>query len=55
MELQLLHAPGETDDQLMVWYPAKRTLFPADNIYKAFPNLWVWWGWVEQLLVTMPP
>ena len=55
MELQLLHAPGETDDQLMVWYPAKRTLFPADNIYKAFPNLWVWWVWVEQLLVTMPP
>ena len=41
VELQLLHAPGETEDQLMVWYPAKRTLFPADNIYKAFPNLWV--------------
>ena len=26
-------------DQLMVWLPEKRVLFPADNIYKAFPNL----------------
>ena len=39
LELELIHAPGETDDQIIVWYPAKRVLFPADNIYKAFPNL----------------
>ena len=52
VELQLLHAPGETEDQLMVWYPAQRTLFPADNIYKAFPNLWVMS--VLGVLVTVP-
>ena len=39
LELELIHAPGETDDQIIVWYPEKRVLFPADNIYKAFPNL----------------
>ena len=39
VELELVHAPGETDDQVMVWWPARRVLFPADNIYRAFPNL----------------
>ena len=39
LELEVLHAPGETEDQVIVWYPERRTLFPADNIYKAFPNL----------------
>ena len=39
VELEVLHAPGETDDQIIVWYPAKRVLLPADNIYRAFPNL----------------
>ena len=34
IELVLYHAPGETNDQLMVWWPEKRILFPADNIYK---------------------
>ena len=39
LELQLVQAPGETPDQIMVWYSQKKVLFPADNIYKAFPNL----------------
>ena len=39
LELEVVHAPGETEDQVIVWYPERRTLFPADNIYKAFPNL----------------
>ena len=39
LELELIHAPGETNDQIIVWYKHKKTLFPADNIYKAFPNL----------------
>ncbi|HQT54933.1 MAG TPA: alkyl/aryl-sulfatase, partial [Phenylobacterium sp.] len=34
------HAPGETEDQLLVWMPERRVLFPGDNIYKAFPNLY---------------
>lgn len=36
----LEHAPGETEDQLFVWMPDRRVLFPGDNIYKAFPNLY---------------
>ena len=40
MRLQLLHAPGETDDQLVIWWPEKRVLVGADNFYKAFPNLY---------------
>lgn len=40
VELELIHAPGETDDQILVWYAAQRVLFSGDNIYQAFPNLY---------------
>ena len=40
VDVQLLHAPGETDDQIVVYLPALKLLCPADNIYKAFPNLY---------------
>ena len=40
IKLELIHAPGETNDQLFVWLPEKRVLLPGDNIYKAFPNLY---------------
>ena len=40
VDLELVAAPGETDDQLYVWLPEKRVLFPGDNFYKAFPNLY---------------
>ncbi|MEQ1439367.1 alkyl sulfatase dimerization domain-containing protein [Fontimonas sp. SYSU GA230001] len=40
IRFQLVHAPGETDDQLFVWLPERRILLPGDNIYKAFPNLY---------------
>jgi alkyl sulfatase BDS1-like metallo-beta-lactamase superfamily hydrolase len=40
VRMQLLHAPGETPDQIMVWLPDKKVLLPADNFYKAFPNLY---------------
>jgi glyoxylase-like metal-dependent hydrolase (beta-lactamase superfamily II) len=36
----LVHAPGETDDQVVVFLPADRVLFAADNFYEAFPNLY---------------
>lgn len=39
-KVQLFHAPGETDDQLFVWLPEKKVLFPGDNFYKTFPNLY---------------
>ena len=40
MKLVLLHAPGETPDQIVVWLPDKRVLLPADDYYKSFPNLY---------------
>ena len=38
--MKLVHAPGETDDQIYVWLPARKVLFAADNYYLAFPNLY---------------
>jgi len=38
--LELHEAPGETDDQLLVWMPKQKILFPGDNYYAAFPNLY---------------
>lgn len=40
IRFELVHAPGETEDQLFVWLPERRILLPGDNIYKAFPNLY---------------
>ncbi len=40
LKLRLIHVPGETDDQIAVWWPARRVLLPADDIYQAFPNLY---------------
>ncbi len=40
LNIQLIHAPGETDDQLFVWLPQLGLLAPGDNFYKAFPNLY---------------
>jgi len=40
IKLKLVHAPGETDDQLFVWMENEKILFPGDNIYKTFPNLY---------------
>jgi alkyl sulfatase BDS1-like metallo-beta-lactamase superfamily hydrolase len=40
LRMVLVHAPGETDDQLFVWLPDRKVLLPGDNIYRAFPNLY---------------
>ena len=40
LRISLIHAPGETDDQIVVWLPEQRVLLPGDNVYKAFPNLY---------------
>ena len=40
IEIELYHAPGETNDQLFVWLPKHRALMPGDNIYRTFPNLY---------------
>lgn len=39
-KLVLIHAPGETEDQIYVWLPDRKTLLSGDNYYKAFPNLY---------------
>ncbi|MEE4111566.1 MAG: alkyl sulfatase dimerization domain-containing protein [Desulfobacteraceae bacterium] len=36
----LIHAPGETDDQIYVWLPDERILICGDNFYWTFPNLY---------------
>ncbi|OLO38040.1 hypothetical protein BTR23_12895 [Alkalihalophilus pseudofirmus] len=38
--LQLVSAPGETDDQIYIWIPEQKVLLGADNYYPAFPNLY---------------
>lgn len=40
IRLELVHAPGETPDQIFVWLPDKRVLLPGDNFYHSFPNLY---------------
>ena len=40
IEIELFHAPGETNDQIFAWLPGKKALFPGDNFYKTFPNLY---------------
>lgn len=40
IRFQMIHVPGETNDQILVWLPDKKVLLPGDNIYKTFPNLY---------------
>lgn len=40
IDLQLVMAPGETPDHMVVWYENKKILFSGDNFYRAFPNLY---------------
>lgn len=65
IELQLVMAPGETPDHMVVWYPAKRVLFSGDNFYRSFPNLYAirgteyrdfdtWADTLDQLMAFQP-
>lgn len=50
IQLKLIHAPGETDDQIYIYHPEKNILFVGDNFYKAFPNLYTIRGtWFRSL------
>lgn len=40
VKARLIHAPGETDDHMVVWLPEQKVLFCGDNWYHAFPNLY---------------
>ena len=61
VNLQLVMAPGETPDHVVVWYPEKKIMFCGDNFYRAFPNLYAIRGteyrdfdtWVDSLNLLM--
>jgi len=38
--MQLVKAPGETPDHVVVWLADKKVLFSGDNYYSSFPNLY---------------
>ncbi len=38
--LELERTYGETNDHLLVYYPARKIIFPGDQFYKSFPNLY---------------
>ena len=40
LEMELIHAPGESRDQVIVWIQKKRLLIGADNLYKSLPNIY---------------
>lgn len=40
IKLELVAAPGETSDQLYVWFPAEEVVFTGDNFYRSWPNLY---------------
>lgn len=40
MSAQLIFAPGETRDHMLIWLPEARVLIGGDNWYHAFPNLY---------------
>jgi alkyl sulfatase BDS1-like metallo-beta-lactamase superfamily hydrolase len=47
---ELIHAPGETDDQTYVWLPDRKILLCGDNLYNSFPNLYTIRGsWFRNL------
>lgn len=56
---RFIHAPGETEDHLIVWLPKEKILFSGDNWYHAFPNLYAIRGtpyrdfqkWADSLLL----
>ena len=40
IELEIQHTPGETDDQIIIYYPEKDVVISGDNYYMRFPNLY---------------
>ncbi len=40
IKLILERTYGETNDHLLVYYPEKEIIFPGDQFYKSFPNLY---------------
>ena len=65
IDLQILHIPGETDDQIGIWLKHDKIVLCADDIYQAFPNLYAIRGttnrdlmqWVRSLdtIISLEP
>lgn len=64
-DLELVKAPGETPDHIVVWLAAQKILFSGDNFYHAFPNLYAirgtayrdfdaWADTMDQLMAFQP-
>ncbi|MFI3333515.1 MAG: alkyl/aryl-sulfatase [Rikenellaceae bacterium] len=59
--LELIRTYGETHDHLVIWYPDEKIIFPGDQFYKSFPNLYAIRGteyrdvlkWIEALDVVL--
>ncbi len=59
--LELIRTYGETHDHLVIWYPEQRVIFPGDQFYKSFPNLYAIRGteyrdvlkWIDALNVVL--
>ena len=64
-DLELVKAPGETPDHIVVWLATQKILFSGDNFYHAFPNLYAirgtpyrdfdaWADTMDQLMAFQP-
>ncbi len=59
--LELVRTYGETADHLVIWYPEHKVIFPGDQYYKSFPNLYAIRGteyrdvqkWIEALDIVL--
>lgn len=40
IQMVLTPAPGETDDQIFIWFPQYKVLCCGDNYYESWPNLY---------------
>ena len=40
VRMEVVQAPGETDDHIYIWLPDKKVLLPGDNFYRSFPNIY---------------
>lgn len=64
LQLEFVHAPGESIDQMAIWLASEGVLIAGDDIYPSFPNLYTIrgepsrdvWRWAEamDLLATFP-
>ncbi len=40
VDVELILAPGETNDAIFIWLPKEKVLIAGDNFYQTFPNLY---------------